>query len=80
MKSRIIVHKKDGSEKYSLVRAATDTVAEIDRALAARDRAIMDEAWEKFGASTPEDARRELVTHRRACLARWGARTSISLP
>ena len=40
MKSRIIVHKEDGSEKYSLVRAATETVAEIDRVIAARDRAM----------------------------------------
>ena len=72
MKSRIIVHKKDGSEKYSLVRAATEMVAEIDRVIAARNRAIMDEARELFGASTPEDARRVLVTHRRACLAQGG--------
>jgi hypothetical protein len=72
LKSRIIVHKKDGSEKYSLVRAATEMVAEIDRVIAARDRAIMDEARELFGASTPEDARRVLVTHRRACLAQGG--------
>ena len=40
----------------SLVRSATETVAEIDRVIAARDRAIMDEARELFGASMPEDA------------------------
>eukprot|EP00974_Lingulodinium_polyedra_P101441 9827652-Lingulodinium_polyedra.AAC.1 len=58
MKSRIIVQKQDTFEKYSLVRSATETVAEIDRVLEARNRAIADEAWEHFGASTPEDARR----------------------
>ena len=72
MKSRIIVHKKDGSEKYSLVRSATETVAEIDRVIAARNRAIMDEARELFGASTPEAARSFLVIRGRACLAQGG--------
>ena len=33
MKSRIIVQKEDDSEKYSLVCAATQTEAEIDRVL-----------------------------------------------
>ena len=40
--------------------------------LAARDRAIMDEARELFGASTPTDARCLLVMYRRACLAGGG--------
>ena len=80
MKPRNIVHKKNGSEMYSLVRSATETAAEIDRVIAARDRAIMDEAREIFGASmpedlpenarpkTPEDARRIIIMHRRACM------------
>ena len=70
MKSRIVVHKRDGSEKYSLVLSATETVAEIDRVIAARDRAIMDEARELSDASTLADARRILVQRGRACLAR----------
>ena len=72
MKSRIIVHKKDGSEKYSLVRSATETVAEINGVIAARNRAIMDEARELYGAETPPDARSSLVLHGRACLAQGG--------
>ena len=80
MKSRIAVHKWNGSEKYSLVRSATEMAAEIDRVIAARERAIMDEAREVFGASMPEDmaedarpktledARRILIMQRRACL------------
>ena len=70
MKSRIVVHKRDGSEKYSLVLSATETVAEIDSVIAARDRAIMDEARELSDASTLADARRILVQRGRACLAR----------
>jgi len=80
MKSRNIVHTRNGSEVYSLVRSATETAAEIDRVIAARERAIMDEAREISGASmpedmpedarpkTPEDARRILIMHRRACM------------
>ena len=47
-----------------------ETVAEIDRVLKARNRAIEDEARELCGASTPEDARRALVGARRACAVR----------
>ena len=72
MRSRMIVQKQDASEKYSLVRSATETVAEIDRVLEARNRAIADEAREHFGASTPEDARRALVDARRACVVTGG--------
>ena len=61
MKSRIIVQKEDDSEKYSLVCAATQTEAEIDRVLEARAAAILDEARESFGASTPEERRAFLV-------------------
>ena len=68
MKSRIIVQKEGSSEKYSLVCAATQTEAEIDRVLEARDRAILDEARDSFGASTPEDARLRLVQAGRACV------------
>ena len=67
MKSRIIVQKQDSTEKYSLVLSANETVAEIDRVLEARNRAIADEAYELFGPSTPEDARHALVAERRAC-------------
>ena len=49
--------------------AASQTEAEIGCVIAARDQAIMDEAQELFGASTPEDARRGLVERGRACLA-----------
>ena len=45
-------------------------MAEIDRVLKARNRAIEDEARELCGASTPEDARRALVGARRACAVR----------
>ena len=68
MKSRIIVQKEGSSEKYSLVCAATQTEAEIDRVLEARARAIFDEARDFFGASTPEDARLRLVQAGRACV------------
>ena len=44
----------------------------LDRVLAARDRAITDEAREHYDASTLEDARCLLVQHRRACLAQGG--------
>ena len=69
MKSRIVVSKKDGSEKYSLVLSAKETVAEIDRILEARDCALKDEAWELFGASTPDEAFRALLAHGRICQA-----------
>ena len=72
MKSRIIVHKQEGSEKYSLMLAVSETVAEIDRVLDARERAIRDEAREHYGASTPTEARCLLVQHGRACLAQGG--------
>ena len=68
MKSRIIVQKEGSSEMYSLVCAATQTEAEIDRVLQARHRAILDEARDSFGASTPEDARLRLVQAGRACV------------
>ena len=68
MKSRIIVQKEGSSEKYSLVCAATQMEAEIDRALESRAAAILDEARESFGASTPEDARLRLVQAGRACV------------
>lgn len=74
MKSRIIVQKTDGSEKYSLVLSATEVGAKINRVVAARDRAIMDEGWECFGASTPEDTRRVLLLNQRACLVKAGDR------
>ena len=70
MKSRIIVQKEGSSEKYSLVCAATQTEAEIDRVLEARAHAIFDEARDFFGASTPEDARLRLVQAGRACVVR----------
>ena len=65
---RIVVIKTAGSEKYTMVRAATDMVAEIDRVLDARNRAIRDEAHERFGASS-HDVRALLVQNRRATLA-----------
>ena len=44
--------------------------AEIDRALESRAAAILDEAHESFGASTPEEARLRLVQARRACVVK----------
>ena len=70
MRSRMLVQKQDASEKYSLVRSERETVAEINRVLEARNRAIADEARELFGASTPKHARRALVGARRACAVR----------
>ena len=64
----IIVQKEGSSEKYSLVCAATQTEAEIDRVLEARAQAILDEARDSFGASTPEDAIPSLVQAGRACV------------
>ena len=74
MKSRTIVLKNEGSEKYSLVLSAAETAAEIDRVILARECAMKDAAQEYFGASTPEEeelvrARRLLVSHGRACQA-----------
>ena len=72
---RIIVHKQDGSEKYSLVRSATETVAEIDRVLAARHRAICEEVREITNQPTKMPDRPEhlahnvLINRRRACRA-----------
>ena len=70
MKSRIIVQKEGSSEKYSLVCAATQMEAEINRVLESRAAAILDEARESFGASTPEEARLRLVQARRACVVK----------
>ena len=64
-KSRIIVNKTVNSEKYSLVLSPTETIAEIDRILSARKRAMMDEGRELFGASTLEEAMRALVDNNR---------------
>jgi hypothetical protein len=69
MKSRIVVEKEHGSEKYLLVHAATDTVDVIERVLEARGRAMADEAWEKFGGA-PKDARLALIANRRAYMVR----------
>ena len=65
LKSRIIVHKFVNSEKYSLVLSPRETIAEIDRILSARKRAMMDEGQELFGASTLEEAMRALVDNNR---------------
>ena len=65
LKSRIIVHKTVNSEKYSLVLSPRETIAEIDRILSARKRAMMDEGRELFGASTLEEAMRALVDNNR---------------
>ena len=69
MKSCIIVQKADGYAKYSLVLSATETAADIDKVIAARERARMDGAREHVGAAgTFQDARRVFVFHRRAFL------------
>ena len=64
----IIVQKEGSSEKYSLVCAAGQMEAEIDRVLESRANAIFDEAHELFGASTPEDAHTRLIDAGRAVL------------
>ena len=71
MKSRIIVQKTNGSEKYSLVLSAAEVAAKINCVIAARERAIIDEGRECFGAS-PEDARRVLLLNHRACFVTAG--------
>ena len=68
MKSRIIVQKVGDSKQCSLVCSLTETVAEINRVIEARERAIMDEAKEDIGASTPKEARHGLLLRHRACL------------
>ena len=71
MKSRIVVTKEYGSEKYFMVLAASQSEAEIDRVIAARKRAILDEGNELFGTSTYDASARILLDdHRRAWLAR----------
>ena len=69
-RSRILVTKGDGSEKYVLVQAATESVAAIEEVLDARRRAIEHEAWDRFRASTPEEARQKLVESGDICLVR----------
>ena len=68
MKSRIVVQQGHSSEKFSLVCAADQMVAEIDRVLAAREDAIWHEARDSYGASTREEGRKRLVQARRACV------------
>ena len=70
MKSRIVVTKEYGSEKYFMVLAASQSEAEIDRVIAARKRAMLDEGNELFGTSTYDASARLLHDHRRAWLAR----------
>ena len=60
----------EGSEKYSLVLSASETVAEIDRILDARNQALRDEARELFGASTPEGALEALLENNRVLVTR----------
>ena len=70
MRCCIVVTKKSGSEKYTLVLDTKETVAEIDRILAARNKAVMDEAHELYGASTLVDAKRHLFRHGRIVFVR----------
>ena len=65
MKSRIVARKTTGSEMCTLVLSARETIAEIDRIFGARNRALMDEGRELFGASTLEQAMRALVDNNR---------------
>ena len=67
MKSRIVVQREHGSEKFSLVCSASVTVAEIDRVLKMREEAIWDEARQSYDASTREEGLKRLVEARRAC-------------
>ena len=69
-RSRIVVEVKEGEEKCFRVGAASDSAMEIDRVIHARERAIEDEAVEKYGARDLDDARELLFHFERAVLAR----------
>ena len=73
-KSWIIVEQTDGYEKYCLVLSATESAAPIDMVLSARERAIIDDACELGQMQNPtlEEARSELQSHYRACVAVGG--------
>ena len=68
----MLVPRRPASERTLTYFTHYAGVGVLDRVLAARDRAITDEAREHYDASTLEDARCLLVQHGRACLAQGG--------